>query len=511
MATCAAIGMRLAVALSAPLFLLAGAGCAHVSPASPTLDAAAPAHIIRVDEAGVLLTLTGEKAEAGYLAEKVVAPLERALAGNQFPKGLLVFVHGGLNNYPDAREHFDRNFEALTKDGYYPIFLIWPSGLVGSYREHVTSVRQGVREESKVGKVFKAVTTPLVFAQDIGVGLVRSPMVVLETLRSDLLTTIPANSGYADQDRVKIYRSLAARGLPIRIGDDYRTKTEEAGRFTAYVATLPAKLVTAGAVIDAFGRPAWDDMLRRSYMVYPGSFADVATPDSLVVVQTAARQKKQRDANASGFGNFIGALENIQWDSHFRLTLVGHSMGTIVLNHLLDATTLDVEKIVYLSAACTVRDYAESVLPYLVNHPDAHAYSLMLHPLAEAGEFQAKLADLPPRGSLLMWIDNFLANPVSEQDRTFGRWTNLFLPTPTGRSAIEDFMLHYGIADSAGKPRVHFRAYGVGHGATARADKFQWNVSPAQSRPSGNELIPETHGDISTIKFWRDEVIDGAL
>jgi hypothetical protein len=42
------------------------------------------------------------------------------------------------------------------------------------------------------------------------------------------------------------------------------------------------------------------------------------------------------------------------------------------------------------------------------------------HPVAEAGEWYPMLVDLPPRGSLLVWLDNFLANPVTEQERTLG-------------------------------------------------------------------------------------------
>ena len=37
--------------------------------------------------------------------------------------------------------------------------------------------------------------------------------------------------------------------------------------------------------------------------------------------------------------------------------------------------------------------------------------------------------DLPPRGSLLVWLDDFLTDPQTPLDRTLGRWDNIITAT----------------------------------------------------------------------------------
>jgi pimeloyl-ACP methyl ester carboxylesterase len=129
----------------------------------------------------------------------------------------------------------------------------------------------------------------------------------------------------------------------------------------------------------------------------------------------------------------------------YQVTLMGHSMGTMVLNEWLRRDLLEQRKqfyanIVYMAAACTVRDFSRAVVPYLVQHrPDAKAsdpamargtqfYNLMLHPLADLRE-RDRLFDLPPRGSLLVWLDSFLTDPQTPLDRTLGRWNNIIPAT----------------------------------------------------------------------------------
>jgi len=111
-------------------------------------------------------------------------------------------------------------------------------------------------------------------------------------------------------------------------------------------------------------------------------------------------------------------------------------MGTIILNRVARDTKIDFANIVYLAAACSIEDFSTSVLPYLREHTNTRFYSLSLHPVAEAGEWYLLAGDLVPRGSLLMWLDNFLMNPVTEQERTLGRWRNLLRTSATGEPVI---------------------------------------------------------------------------
>src|SRR5207248_2999500 len=93
------------------------------------------------------------------------------------------------------------------------------------------------------------------------------------------------------------------------------------------------------------------------------------------------------------------------------ITLVGHSMGAIVCNRIVGGyPELKFKDIVYMGAACSVREFQANVVPYLVNNRHTRFYNLSLHPQCEAGEIslsQPKIKfDIAPRGSLLVWLDN---------------------------------------------------------------------------------------------------------
>ena len=120
--------------------------------------------------------------------------------------------------------------------------------------------------------------------------------------------------------------------------------------------------------------------------------------------------------------------------------------------------------IVYMAPACTIRDFTESVIPFmeLKNHSDSQFFDLsMLHPSAET--LEAEFYELIPRGSLLCWIDDFLGSPQTPLDRTLGAADNIlqvpyvFPQSLRGRVAIKAFALecpgarllpaHLGAAD----------------------------------------------------------------
>src|SRR5699024_8620932 len=99
---------------------------------------------------------------------------------------------------------------------------------------------------------------------------------------------------------------------------------------------------------------------------------------------------------------------------------------SIVLNELIRRFPQpDYSNIVYMGAACSIRDFERCVIPYLTKHKSTRFYDLCLHPMAE--DMEAHAWDLPPRGSLLVWIDNFLADPQTSKDWTLGRWENVVL------------------------------------------------------------------------------------
>ncbi len=143
----------------------------------------------------------------------------------------------------------------------------------------------------------------------------------------------------------------------------------------------------------------------------------------------------------------------------WEVTLVGHSMGAIVVNQIVRqfGSRLPIRNLVYMASASTLRDYEEAVIPHLeaqiaaeqagVEVTRTDVYHITIHRKAEVRQRPA--FDLPPRGSLLVWLDDFLNDPRVTLDRSAGRINNLLrVAAVPGRQAI--------------KERIHYKAYGVG-------------------------------------------------
>jgi len=253
-------------------------------------------------------------------------------------------------------------------------------------------------------------------------------------------------------------------------------------------------------------------MLRRTQQVYPAKWNEesvqwnqrleqttepaASTPAGTRLSQTKRQERRAERYAAAGVPRFVKMLAG---ETNLEVTLVGHSMGTIILNRVVRDSEINVANIVYLGAACSVEDFSHSVLPFMEQHRDTQFFNLSLHPVAEAGEWYPWLADLPPRGSLLIWIDNFLSNPVTEQERTMGRWRNLFRSDSTGEPIIRRLYAEGG-ADL--QNRLHFQAFSVGFGDKLRKMKFQWNEDPLRRDALERCDNPLSHGELSEVPYW---------
>ena len=217
----------------------------------------------------------------------------------------------------------------------------------------------------------------------------------------------------------------------------------------AYIVTIPIKFLSQ-PVIDWLGTPAWQDMSRRTLMAYDGDLGgNLNNPESRSANGRPARNAANarsifpQPAHWKSFAKNLRKslrLINPKADPQRGLiplpidvTLIGHSMGTMVLNEwlrrdLLESKNLSYANIVYMAAACSVRDFGRAVVPYLLQHAQTQFYNLMLHPLADLRE-RRRAFDTPPRGSLLVWLDSFLADPQTPLDRTMGRWDNIISAT----------------------------------------------------------------------------------
>ncbi|MGB0911568.1 MAG: hypothetical protein ACPGYT_14490, partial [Nitrospirales bacterium] len=285
--------------------------------------------------------------------------------------------------------------------------------------------------------------------------------------------------------------------------------------------TYPLKFASS-PWIDALGKSAWENMLRRTDLLFhteqefrksdvqlkniqvetasPQRYQNIidSLPQELITRIKACRalveqkprltQIKPNGALSIFFRKL--AKEIVNDYPNWSITLVGHSMGAIIANHILRdfGTCLPIDNIVFMAAASTINSYKDSVIPFMemrvrqnqdvpqgvFNAPHESmpkVHHLTLHELAETSE--TNFWNLPPTGSLLVWIDNFLSTPNTPMDRTSGRFTNLMLSLHTTPDAIRR---HISIK--------RFPGGGSGWGGTS-------------------DGIPENHSDFAgRFRFW---------
>lgn len=178
-----------------------------------------------------------------------------------------------------------------------------------------------------------------------------------------------------------------------------------------------------------------------------------------------------------------------------RIVMIGHSMGTIVINELLQLfPDLPYESLVYMAGAASVRDTSKAVAPVLTrNRGCTKFYGLMLHPMNEARESTGW--GLLPSGSLLVYVDEFLETPKTVPDRTVGQWRNMratrhvFFP-----EAARQWML-FRVFDRAGGMR---RLDNVGGDPTTECAVDDEGVCYPN---------PTTHGAFNDpgVPFWKEQ------
>lgn len=442
----------------------------------------------RADEVQRVPILRGatKEADATTYAEDIVDGLKRHAADNCVDSTrecrILIFIHGGLNsnraamrramqllckNWKKTRSEDCDLLGPIFKDKWaYPIFVNWNSGLVSSYRDHLTRVQRG-RDIGGWGLP----GAPFKLGADIARAAGRLPIVDYEMLSHDY-KTVPGQrkrttverdaEGYFealeeahhtsrdDNSSVSRCRSKSSRG-------------QRAHNFAMYWPSLPFKLVLA-PLIDTLGTVSWDVMLRRTDLLFEKEMF-CAKDKYRCAYELVAKPPLER-VRAGGLAQILDHLRAFvnKRDVSWEITLIGHSMGAIITNTILNRyLDLPIRNIVYLASASTVKDYKASAFPFLEENKEARVFHLVLHPTAELRErfkwTDWKVIDLAPRGSLLLWIDNFLSKPNSLEERTAGRFANItraMASTPRGlKSRISLTVFGVGKKVGSGQPQKH--------------------------------------------------------
>lgn len=226
---------------------------------------------------------------------------------------------------------------------------------------------------------------------------------------------------------------------------------------------FPSRATIGGVVHSTFGDASWKNMKRRtSNILYPLHFFDT------------------RYGNGVAGGEFFRLLlDRISNNNKYayEITLVGHSMGSIILNKVLSnfqmqwKDTKALKNIVYMAAACSINEAKDAVIPLMLSIQKSsasdtpHFYNLTLNRIAETDECVGYYS--APSGTLLEYIDSHYEKPEMHLDRTLGKEVNVL-------ASIHVF-------DEI-KPYVHFKSF----------DRYTGRM-------------PMGHGDFNKCEFWKKD------
>ncbi len=396
-------------------------------------------HQIYINKDGMLLdpiTKLVIKDEHTYV-NRILENLHQSEAHN-----LTIYIHGGLNTFENSTSRVrDINpAKVLAEEGKYLLFISWHSGPLTNYADHLFYLRRG-RKATTLGPL----SSPFVLMEDAFRSIARIPA-------STYNLVIGQNSIIK---KVRSKDALSAeRALPLLQRDGFaihNSPVDSGMSFSDWWSVVnPVKLFTA-PFVDGLGTGAWDSMLRRADLVLR---KDIVF-DSPVDVDTSTAVTKFLNKYA------------VRHKSN-STTIIAHSMGAVIANNIIsNYPRIGFDNIVYIAAACRLKDIEYVVVPYIGKNTSAQFYNLSLHTYRDIAE--NTYYDFVPRGSLLLWIDDIFGNTNSFKDRTAGYWLNMV------RGAEVTF------GGLATKERIHLTQFAL----------------------AGD--VPLAHGDFSHFKFWKDE------
>ncbi len=478
--------------------LLAGCG-------SPPLNADLRYHVVAVNEwgepvnPGMQLAKYADTQAFDQQLDDLFAHLRGWLDDPAAPaqhnrRKVFIFVHGGMVSATDALTSANTDYKQICRDGSYPIFINWDSAPLNSYFQHLFFLRQGLRETANPLDITACLIS------DLGRAISRYPEVWGTMITHDVSLGSAALSAQLkgnqdlrftadpeEKDVVAVTQLLHQENhLDLKFGNYIGHDGISYLEATEFLAFYPVKLLL-GPPLDALGKPAWDTMSRRTAVLFDGKITNEPNDQYVDPVSIV-------HAGDGPLVRFITQLRKLQREyPDVQITLVGHSMGSIVLNEMVRRSTgrVHYDTIVYMAAAASVRDWQRCVIPYLAaQHPVPSTapsttqpaltqfYNLTLHPVDDLRDNE--YYDLIPRGSLPVWIDDFLANPVTPFDRTLGRWDNITKAVTVIPSNLQS--------------QIHLKVFSFSQN---ERDKQLKDARTGQRMDN-----PQMHGQFTQVRYW---------
>ena len=356
---------------------------------------------------------------------------------------------------------------AMKDTKTFPVFITWRSDYLSTLGDHYFLVRYG--ETSK----YAPLTSPIYMIGDLFKTIGNIPMAWYRE-GYQMITTSWLNDDEEDlnQDLGKYQKE----GVDIALAGQDDTKRWNVQRKSVWFLTAPIKLVTTPFVVT-YGEPAWNNMKRRTSTMFM-SENDLKFKET----DTAAGEVTEHEIPPSGAAQIFlrrlnDRIKEFRKDHPaFEVTLIGHSMGAIIINQaLLSLPEFDVDNIVYMASADNLQNYINVTKILLQNkkrqNRKFNIYNLFLHPENENREIRA--LGIAPSGSLLAWIDHSYGTPEYILQRTAGRWANM-------RKIID-------LIPDEDRPFHHFKIFGR----------------------ASHKVSPQDHGAFDEFRFWDNSFWSG--
>lgn len=363
-----------------------------------------PARII-VDKEGEPLSDQGKRmgnkvftARIADLVNDMGDHVRTECSGKNRPAKFLILVHGGLTSVKEGLEYIDqvvnprdkRYLKDMGDERLYTIFLNWDASLWGAWFDDLFQVRFGVR--------------------DWRVAIPTLPFSLTDRLIRGLITS-PISFGY-QVDSAKT-GTLVERS---RFGESSSLGESAVNTLTSLI-TAPVHIPVL-PLVSGLGSGAWDMLKRRTdrmFFIEKGDHDSTRKSALRVFFEAMSERARSSWVCKTSSGQALP----------IEITLVGHSMGSIVINRILrEFPEIELTRIIYLGAAASVQDFRDNIIPYLSppTLKGAHFYSFSLAVKDENRE--QNYFGLAPRGSLLVYIENMFEPGVSGEQFRVGWWIN---------------------------------------------------------------------------------------
>ena len=376
-------------------------------------------------------------------------------------KHLLLWIHGGRNTLGESPNRTLELVRAIDTTAYYPICINWQSNDFISYWNHLTYNRPAKR--GFIERVFAALKVPLLLPLDFARGMIRTPYTAYGDVARIWTSTFCSCDSIHRQIDGLTYSRGAATDSPSRFA-----------RAAWAAATMPIR--TAVMVpINAIGPGEWESLCHSTQAMFE-------TDQDLF--KTSLPTPAVGDSGALSI--FLDDLDDYLKDHpDVHVTLIAHSMGTIVASEMLrHHPDFPASSIVYMAAACRAHELYDSIVPFLARHMDTRFYNLMLHQHMDLDETGFPIVgSYLYQGSLLTWIDDFLSTEEAPLSRVLGR--------------DENAMAVARLVPLEVRSRVTFKTFGCG--------------DSLEIKEYGAKGVPLQHGQFSdpNMHFWEPKFWEG--